>query len=189
MGSGKSTVTRIFTAGGAIPIHADKLARVYTEEGSPILSELVSIFGSDVLENGKIPDRKLIASMVFTDPEKLKKLTSIIHPLVREKTQEIIREAPGGSIIAWEVPLLFETGGDKLCSHTIVVSTTEELAFQRVRERDGLSKDEFLNRMKNQMSPEEKRKRAMFHIENNGSLEELERKSRELYQKIRQERQ
>ena len=187
MGSGKSTVTEILAGRGSIPIYADKLARIYTEQGTPIRSELLSIFGPGVFPDGVTPDRRYIASQVFSDPEKLHKLTSIIHPLVRKKTLELIESTTDGTSIVWEVPLLFETGGERICSHTIAVFSTFEIAFHRVRNRDGLTLEEFTNRMRNQMPIEEKIKRSMFQIENNGSLEDLERNTLKIFDKIRRD--
>jgi len=185
MGSGKSTVTGFFEKNGAIAIYADQLAKFYTSKDSPIKIELKELFGSSVIfENGEV-DRKLISNQIFQNPEKYRSLTNLIHPKVRMETREKIHNSPPKSLIAWEVPLLFETGGDAICTHTICVHAEEKQAIDRVRLRDGLNEIEYKNRMKFQMKIEEKFEKAEFKIENNSSLQELERKSLELYYIIR----
>ena len=185
MGSGKSTVTKIFESRGAIPIYADNLAKYYTSKESPIKEELIELFGKKVLlESGEV-DRKEISFQIFQNKEKLEKLTGLIHPKVRMETRKRISDAPNGSIIAWEVPLLFETGGEEICTHTVCIYIPEDLAIERVRIRDGISEKEYRNRMQFQMDIHEKFKKAEFKIENSGSLQDLEKKSLDLYYIIR----
>ncbi len=185
MGCGKSTVTQIFEKSGAIPIYADKLAKFYTSPESPIKEELLEIFGKNALDSHNIPDRKFIAGQVFNNPSKLVRLTEIIHPLVRTETRKIIFHSPPESTIAWEVPLLFETKGEEICTYTICVYLSGEGAFERTKIRDGISREEFENRMKNQLDINKKMELSDFTIENSGSIEDLESKALEILRTIR----
>jgi dephospho-CoA kinase len=184
MGSGKSTATKIFADLGAHPINADELAKKYTDMNSPIKNELVEIFGIEVLDEKEAPDRKLIARVVFQDKEKLNRLTSLIHPRVRRDTLEIFDSMNEGRIVAWEAPLLFEAEGQKICDATLTVYTDLESAFQRVQKRDGLSREEFDSRIKNQMDIKEKINRSDFSIKNNGNLDYLQSECSKIYQFI-----
>ncbi len=181
MGSGKSTVTKFFVNQGALPIYADVLAKHYTSAESPIKEELVEIFGRVVLDSKKVPNRSLIAEQIFENKLQMERLTKLIHPLVRTETRKQIHHSPPGSLIVWEVPLLFETGGEEICTAILCVHAPFDLAFQRTALRDGLSRTQFENRMKNQMDLTEKIKRADFSLENSGSLQDLEQKSLEIY--------
>jgi dephospho-CoA kinase len=180
MGCGKSSFTRILEKNGAIAIYADTLAKFYTSENSPIKDELVEIFGSQSLDSKGVPDRNFIAQQVFSDSQKLTQLTEIIHPLVRTETRKIIANAPPKSIIAWEVPLLFETHGEEICSYTVCVYLPLEEAFLRTQKRDGILREDFESRMKNQLDINKKIALSDFTIENSGSLEDLESKALEI---------
>jgi len=184
MGSGKSTVSRIFEELGAKRIDSDELAKKYTDVTSPIKNELVKIFGIDVLDEYERPDRKLIAKIVFQDKQKLNQLTSLIHPRVREDLLEILRNLPVGTTVAWEAPLLFEAKGNLICNATLTVFCDLETAFQRVSHRDGLTREEFNSRIQNQMDIKEKIKLSDFSIKNTGSLEYLKSECNKIYQII-----
>ncbi len=185
MGCGKSTVTQFLEKQGAIVIYADKLAKFYTSPDSPIKEELLEIFGKGVLDSDGNPDRKFIASQVFNNTLKLSQLTEIIHPLVRTETRKIIFHSPPECMVAWEVPLLFETHGDEICTHTICVYLSFEEALKRTQKRDGISQEEFKNRMKNQLDINKKMELSDFTIENSGSIEDLELKALEVLRIIR----
>jgi dephospho-CoA kinase len=185
IGSGKSTVTKFFEKWGAIRISADEISRYYTSKETPIKTNLIDLFGEKVfLENGEV-DRKLIAQIVFKDKEKLNQLTQLIHPMVRIRTKEIINNSPKKSIIAWEVPLLFETNLNNECDYSITVFSEKEILLSRVRDRDKMTEEEFQNRLNNQMDVKDKLELSDYIIENNSNLIELENKSFEIFQKIK----
>ena len=87
-------------------------------------------------------------------------------------------------MVVWEVPLLFETHGNEICTHTICVYLSFEEAFKRTQKRDGISQEEFNNRMKNQLDINKKMELSDFTIENSGSLEDLELKALEVFRII-----
>ena len=185
MGCGKSSFTRVLEKNGLIAIYADKLAKFYTSENSPIKEELKEIFGIQSLDSNGVPDRKFIAEQVFSNTQKLAQLTEIIHPLVRTETRKIIANSPPKSMIAWEVPLLFETHGEEICSFTVCIYLSREVAFQRTQKRDGILREDFENRMKNQLDINKKIELSDFTIENSGSLEDLETKAQEILRTIK----
>ena len=185
MGCGKSSFTRVLEKNGAIAIYADKLAKFYTSENSPIKEELIEIFGIQSLDSNGVPDRKFIAEQVFSNTQKLAQLTEIIHPMVRTETRKIISNSPPKSMIAWEVPLLFETHGEEICSFTVCIYLSRKEAFQRTHKRDGILREDFENRMKNQLDINKKIKLSDFTIENSGSLEDLETKAQEILRTIK----
>ncbi len=185
MGCGKSSFTNILEKNGALTIYADKLAKFYTSENSTIKEELIEIFGDQSLDSNGVPDRKFIAKQIFSDSQKLTQLTEIIHPLVRTETRKIIANAPPKSIIAWEVPLLFETHGEEICSYTVCIYLPKEEAFQRTQKRDGILREDYENRMKNQLDINKKIELSDFTIENSGSLEDLESKAKEILRTIK----
>jgi dephospho-CoA kinase len=185
MGSGKSFVSKIFEKIGTQRVDSDELARRYTAKDTPILKELVELFGEGILETPNVPDRKKIAEIVFRDKEKLKKLTDLIHPRIRGELRERIRSFPENTILAWEAPILFEVGADAICSAVVTVYSDYEIALQRAIQRDGISQEEFESRLKNQMDIKEKIKLSDFIIENNAkSSEELQKECEEILTQI-----
>jgi dephospho-CoA kinase len=185
MGSGKSTVSKIFEDLGCIRINSDELARFYTSEKSPLKNELKELLGEAIFDSSGNLDRKKIAAIVFNNKEKLDSLNSLIHPLVRRDLLEKIKTLPENTIVAWEAPLLFEAGGDKICDFTLTVFASEEKAAERVILRDKIPKEEFLARMRNQMDIKEKIKRSDFIIDNSSlSLLELKKVSSDILKEI-----
>lgn len=188
MGSGKSTACKIFEELGAVRISSDELARKYTDVTSPIKNELIEIFGPEILDDREAPDRKLIAKIVFQNPEKLKQLSSIIHPRVRQELLEIIASLPQGKIVAWEAPLLFEAKGNLICNATLTIYSNLEIAYQRAKERDGISREDFNARIQNQMDIKEKIRLSDFSIRNELDLEYLRTECKKIFNIILQHR-
>ncbi len=184
MGSGKSLASKIFQDLGAFRVSSDELARKYTDVTSPIKSELVEIFGPEVLNDKEAPDRNYIAKIVFQNPNKLQQLTSIIHPRVRKDFLEIVQNLPEGTIVAWEAPLLFEAKGNFICNATLTIYANLEVAFQRVNQRDGLSREEFEARIRNQMDIKEKIQLSDFSIRNEGNFDYLRSECEKIYKII-----
>ncbi len=186
IGSGKSTVSKIFEDLGAIKISADDLAKFYTTKDSPVLKNIQEITGEDIFTGDGEIDRKKIASIVFNDKKKLDELNSLIHPLVFKKSIEMFKSIQGGTIIAWEVPLLFETGADKMCDATLTVSLDPSLCFARVQRRDNMSEEEYIDRLKNQMNLETKISLSDFFIINDKNIPALKESCRDVINQIHQ---
>lgn len=179
IGSGKSAVGEILEELGAVIVDADELARTVIERGNLGYDQVLAAFGDEVLTSGEI-DRAKLADLVFSDPELRKKLEGIIHPLVREAAEEIMKSAPSGSVVVNEIPLLFETNGAKRFDFVIAVQTPMELRIERLSQR-GMKLYEIEKRIAVQASDQERASIANVIVVNDGSLDQLRSKVEELW--------
>ena len=179
IGSGKSTVAALLRAWGYPVLDLDALAARARENKE---EELKRLFPEAVVE-GRL-DRRALARLVFSDPERLKALEAVVHPEVgRLLSEELSRlKAP---LVFLEIPLLFEKGWEGRLHGTLLVAAPLEERVRRVVARSGLSPEEVLARERAQMPEEEKRKRATWVLENTGGLKELEGRARALLAEIR----
>lgn len=185
--SGKSAAAAILRRLGAAVIDADELAREVVRPGQAGWSEIVGAFGASVLQNDRTLDRKKLRNLVFDDPAARKKLEAIIHPKVRALAEKKIREleAAGQEVIVYEVPLFFEGGLQSWIRPVIVIACDPATQKQRLKQRDDLTEEEARRHLDAQMSLEEKRRRADYVVENDGSLEELERQVKAVLDNIK----
>ena len=181
--SGKSAVSGILSELGAYIIDADKISREVTADGSETLAEIEKAFPGTVA-NGKL-DRLMLKKVAFATPEATKKLNSITHPAIFTKINDRIGLAPNG-IIVLDVPLLFETGAEKLCNLTVTVACDEEMRINRIVKRDNIDEALAKQIVSKQMSEDERIKRATFVIENNSDLESLKDKVEKFYHKLKE---
>lgn len=164
IGSGKTTIANYFADLG-VPVYiADTEAKkiLYFPE---VVQEIAQVFGEEVLTDN-MPDRKKLASVVFNNPEKLKQLNAIIHPRVRQHFVDWAEQHKKERFVIKEAAILFESGSFKDCDKVILVTAPKEVRIKRVMKRDGVSKEEVLERMKNQWDEEKKKKLSDFIIEN-----------------------
>ena len=184
--SGKSAVAKILQRLGAAIVNADELAREVVEPGREAWTEIVAAFGPQVLQGDQNLDRQKLRALIFNQPEARKRLESIIHPRVRALAEERIRQhaASGYSVVIYEVPLLFEGNLQEWLRPVILVACDIETQTARLQERDHLTAADAQKHIAAQMSLSEKRRLADYIIENNGSLEDLERRTREILKKI-----
>ena len=185
--SGKTTAAAILRRLGAAVIDADELSREVVRPGQEAWKEIVGAFGSLVLQQDKTLDRKKLRSIVFDDPAARKKLEAIIHPKVRALAEKKIREleAAGNEIIVYEVPLLFEGQLQRWVRPVIMIACDIATQKQRLKERDGLTDEKAQQHLDAQMSLEEKRRLADYVVENNGSLNDLERQVKAVLERIK----
>ena len=164
IGSGKSTVARIFNVLGIPVYNSDEKAKefLHTEE---VKENLVMKFGPSIL-NGLEIDRRELANIVFNDKEALDFLNSMIHPLVRKDFEDWCISNNKVPYVIQEAAILFESGFDKLFDKTIVVSCPEEITVDRVMKRDKVSELAVKERMKNQWSQEKKKELSDFIVYN-----------------------
>ena len=185
--SGKSTVAEILKRQGAAIINADVLAREVVEPDRQAWTEIVNTFGTAVLQPDRALDRQKLRAIIFDDPDARKKLESISHPQVRALAEQRIREhaAAGYAVIVYEVPLLFEGNLQEWLRPVILVACDVDTQRKRLQSRDNLSAVQAQKHIEAQMSLEEKRRLADYVIENNGSLEDLERQVQAVLEKIK----
>ena len=167
---GKSTVTRYLREHGFEVVDADEISRHALDIGKECYNKVVERFGC-VKEDGGI-DRQQLGQLVFSDPLKKKQLEDIIHPYVCQKIKEEI-QASHEQYIFLDVPLLYEAGLDALCDSVIVVDLPLEKQIERLMERNHIEKQAALHLIQQQMSSEEKRKKADYIIDNSCDLHEL----------------
>jgi len=172
---------------GAKVIDADSIAKEITDSDQDVREQIRKTFGQGVfLPHGGL-DRRELARIVFADKEALQKLNRIVHPhMVRAIKEEIEKAKVEGNhpLIVVNAALIYEVGMEKDLDSVIVVSASLKNRIRRIMRRDGLSEDEILNRINAQMPLEEKVKRADHVIQNDGTLEELQRRVRGLFEEL-----
>ncbi|MGN6720797.1 MAG: dephospho-CoA kinase [Candidatus Binatia bacterium] len=185
--SGKSTVAKILQSLGAAIVNADDLAREVVEPGREVWQEIVASFGAGVLQSDQNLDRQKLRTLIFNQPEARKRLESIIHPRVRALAEERIRQyaAAGYPVVIYEVPLLFEGNLQEWLRPVILVACDVETQTVRLQKRDHLTAADAEKHIAAQMSLNDKRRLADYVIENNGSLEDLERQTRQILEQLK----
>jgi dephospho-CoA kinase len=165
IGSGKSTVCKIFSVLG-IPIYrADNVAKKIANEVSVIKESIIKEFGAEAYTDN-IYNAKYLGELVFNNTKKLQKLNSIIHPYVAQDFINWAENQKGTKYLLKEAAILFESGANQNLDYTIVVNAPLDLRIQRIIERDGLSEEMIKKRMKNQWSTEKITALADWVIEN-----------------------
>ena len=173
IGSGKSTVSGLLQARGAVIIDADAIVREVQQPGSPVLAELAQKFGSDVLAEDGSLDRQAVANIVFTDPDALKSLNAIVHPAVgREMNQRMIAQRASNNVVILDIPLLTENPREGLQGR-IVVDIPVELQIQRLTSFRGFDEADARARISRQATRQERLDQADFVVDNSGGLEDL----------------
>ncbi|TVR88463.1 MAG: dephospho-CoA kinase [Saprospirales bacterium] len=171
IGSGKTTVCRIFESLGVPVYYADDRARTLLNTDADIHRGLKSIFGERVFGADGRPDRKYIASVVFEDKEKLAKLNKLIHPAVGADWEAwYSRIKADYPYVLKEAALLFESGSYRNLDRVICVAAPESLRIERVVKRDGVDEAAVRSRMKNQLNQDMKISLSHHLIKNDGTL-------------------
>lgn len=165
IGTGKSTVARIFESLGVPVYHADLEAKKMLDKDL-LKRVLLTKFGKDIFYEGSV-DRKKMADLVFNNKEKLNELNSIIHPLVKKDLEAFFIQKRSHPYVIQEAAILFESGFNKEFDKIILVTSSEELATRRVMERDGINSGEVQQRRANQWSQDKKISLSDYIIENN----------------------
>lgn len=178
--SGKSTVSAILAELGAVVIDADAIAREVVARGTTGLARVVEAFGPGVLTAAGDLDRPKVAEIVFHDPEKLRRLEAITHPLIGARVAELEKLAGTDALVVHDHPLLVETGLAATMDRVIVVDLPGELQVQRATER-GLSPADARARIAHQASREDRLAVATDVIDNSGTPDELRSRVEELY--------
>lgn len=182
--SGKSEVSRLFAARGAVVIDSDLLAREVVAPGSDGLAAVVAAFGDDVLADDGALDRTALGKLVFADPDARKRLESIIHPRVRERAARLAAAAGPDAVVVHDIPLLVETGQADRFDAVVVVDVPSQVQVDRLREHRGLTAQEAESRIAAQATREQRTGAADFVVDNTGSLTELEARVHEVWRAL-----
>jgi dephospho-CoA kinase len=173
IGSGKSTVSSLLEGKGAIIIDADAIVREVQLPGSPVLAELASKFGPEVLASDGSLDRQAVANIVFTDPEALKSLNAIVHPAVgKEMNRRMIEQRTTKNVVILDIPLLTENPREGL-QGKIVVDVPVEVQVERLIKFRGFDEADARARISRQATREQRLLTADFVIDNSHDLESL----------------
>ncbi|MCW2699658.1 MAG: dephospho-CoA kinase [Blastococcus sp.] len=172
IGSGKSTVSRMLAARGAVIVDADLIAREVVAPGTPGLAAVVEAFGPQVRAADGSLDRPALATVVFSDPEARRRLDGIVHPLVRHRTAELVAQAPADAVVVNDVPLLVETDQASSYDLVLVVEADQETRVTRLVQR-GLHEEDARARIAAQATDEQRRAVADVVLDNSGTPEEL----------------
>ncbi|MDT9694575.1 dephospho-CoA kinase [Streptomyces sp. P17] len=185
IGAGKSEVSRLLVACGAVLIDADRIAREVVAPGTPGLAAVVEAFGEEVLAEDGSLDRPKLGSIVFADPDKLAVLNSIVHPLVGARSRELEQAAAGDAVVVHDVPLLTENGLAPLYDVVVVVDADPETQLDRLVRLRGMTEEDARARMAAQATREKRREIADIVIDNDVPLEELQRRVREVWDELK----
>jgi dephospho-CoA kinase len=180
IGSGKSSVARLLADLGAVVVSADELARAVVQPGTPGFAAVVKAFGDDVVGPDGAIDRERLAAVVFNDDAARRRLEQIVHPLVQAEAKLRFEQAPGDSVLIYELPLLAETGRGKEFAAVVVVDAPDDDRLARLLDK-GMSTEEAQARMSAQASRETRLEIADFVIGNSGTTEELARQTTNLW--------
>jgi dephospho-CoA kinase len=176
IGSGKSTVAKILAGFGAWVIHADTVGHDVYRPNSEGWRRVVQVFGTDVLASDQTVDRKRLGAIVFADPQALKRLNAIVHPLIFAAIRDRItayRATARSEPIVVEAALLIEANWLQLVDEVWLVVAGKQAVIERVTAERGLAPHDVETRINAQLSDDERRHYAQVVIENTGSLEEL----------------
>lgn len=183
IGMGKSTTAKMFAARG-VPVHDADAAvhRLYEGEAVPLISEA---FPGTVVD-GKV-DRTLLSKQVLGNPEAMKRLEEIVHPLVHEEERAFLDMAKldGYSAVLLDIPLLFETGAEDRVDVIVVVTADADIQKERVLARDGMTEERFQAILNKQVPDAEKREKADFLIDTGLGLEAAEQRVDEILRELR----
>jgi dephospho-CoA kinase len=178
IGMGKSTVAAMFQRAGVPVFDADAVVRELQGPGGALVERIGELFPGTV-RCGTL-DRDCLAQIVLSDPAKLAALEGIVHPAVRDFRQSFIDKHSDAPALMFEIPLLFETGGEKEFDKVIVVSAPAEIQRARALERRGMSAAKLQSILDRQMPDAEKRRRADFVIDTSADLSTTEVQVRDI---------
>jgi dephospho-CoA kinase len=181
--SGKSHVANLLGQLGAAVIDADEVAREVVVSGSPGLAQVVDEFGDEVLAQSGELDRGKLGEVVFSEPTKRKQLESILHPLIKERTTELIAEQKA-DIVIYAVPLLVEAKVDYPFDAVITVEAGVENQMSRLIDSRGLTEADARLRIQSQVGQAEREAVADFVIDSSGSKEQTKKQVYLLWEKL-----
>jgi dephospho-CoA kinase len=185
IGSGKSTVSALLAARGAVVIDADAITRDLQQPGTDVFEAMVARFGRGIVAADGTLDRQAVADVVFADPEALGDLNAIVHPAVgAEIARRMAEEAETDHLVVLDVPLLVESGRSDLAG-LVVIDVDPEIAVARLVAHRGMREDDARARMARQVERAERLAKADVVIDNSGTEAELEAQIEALWPRLR----
>jgi dephospho-CoA kinase len=182
---GKSTTAKFFAEENVPVFDADAVVhRLYDGEAAPLIEREFP----GTAEAGKV-NRDRLAAAVLGNPEALKKLEHLVHPLVREARGRFVREMRkmDADIIVFDIPLLYEIGADKEVDAVVVVTAPADVQRSRMLQRPGMTEEKFAAILARQMPDSEKRKRADFLVDSSRGLEDARTQVRDILRRLRED--
>lgn len=183
IGSGKSTVAKMFGELGAVIIDADAIAREVLEPGQVGYESVLQAFGDSVLDNSGNIDRKKLAEIVFQDQSQLAALESIVHPAVIARVAQIRESLPDSAVVIYDTPLLVEKQLQNQFDKVVIVMADESVRKERLLHR-GLERLDIDARIANQATDSQRAQVADFVIINNESIDQLRDNVSQVWQRI-----
>ncbi|HXP85088.1 MAG TPA: dephospho-CoA kinase [Bryobacteraceae bacterium] len=189
LASGKSFVGSVLAELGCFLIRADELGHEVMTPSGEAYDAVVLEFGSEILNPDRTIDRRRLGGLVFSDPSRLDRLNALVHPPVRARVAALaegfFRQHPDG-IAVTEAAILVETGSYRNYARLIVAVCRPEQQIERAMARDGLSRQEVLDRLARQMSLQEKAKYADYIVDTAGPKEQTRERTRAVYESLRE---
>jgi dephospho-CoA kinase len=186
--TGKSLVEKLFSEIGAATLDTDEVVHNLLDSNKDVISriqELFSDYGIEITdETGRI-DRKKVGKIVFSDKQKLIELENIIHPEVKRVVETFFVDNEDKEVVVVSVPLLFETGMEKMFDYVIAVTANDEIRQERLVRDRNMTREDALKRMSAQTFGQDKLEKADFIIENNNSAGDIRTKVEEIFRNIR----
>ncbi len=178
IGMGKSTTAKLFAEAGVPVYDADATVHIlYEGEAAPAIEAAFP----GTTANGKV-DRNRLSARVIHDPAAIKQLEQIVHPMLGASRQKFLDDAErsGAPVVVVDVPLLFETGGEKRVDVVVVVTTTPEIQRQRILARDNMTGEKLDAILARQLPDAEKRRRADFVVDTSHGLDPVRARIRDI---------
>ena len=177
IGSGKTTFVKFLAEKGYPVIQADDVSKDILANDPDVKEKIIDTFGADAFVGTKI-NKTYLSKQIFSDSKKLKKINSILHPLVREKIESISKNYfLTNNIVFVEVALVYESKIESMFDFIVLITSDKDLRIKRVIESNKMSEKDFNNRNNNQLDDKDKIMKADFTFSNNGSLEDLKAKA------------
>ena len=178
IGMGKSTVAAMFERAGVPVFDADAVVRALQGPGGALVERIGERFPGTV--SGGLLDREKLAATVLDDSAQLAALESLVHPAVQDARSAFIDKHKDAAALLFDIPLLFETGGEKAFDKVIVVSAPPDIQRNRVLSRPGMTEERLASILARQMANEQKRERADFVIDTSADLSTTEAQVRDI---------
>ncbi len=188
VGAGKSTVAGILAGLGCVVADSDVLGREALRDPD-LRDEIVSWWGTGVLDESGEIDRAAVARIVFARPRQRQRLESLVHPWIRTRRRALFEQAPPETrALVIDAPLLFEAGLDRECTAVIFVETDRPQRLGRLVDSRGWDEAELTRREESQLSLDDKRARSDYVVINNGDLDELSKQIHRILNELKQPR-